>query len=70
MMKRNNEDDVRLEMHSVKVRNILGEMPKSLTIWSVVVITAVAIALVAALCLLPYPYSGGKSILEHIIHSN
>ena len=55
------------ELRSEKVRRLLGEIPPSLTRWGIVVIVAVSAALAAALCLLPYPYSGGETILRHIL---
>lgn len=59
-----------MDIHSEKVRNILGEIPRSLTVYSIVVITIVAMGLVIALCMLPYPYSDGESILEHLLYKN
>lgn len=35
--------------------------------WGTAIITIVFIALLAAVCLLPYPYSNGESILRHFI---
>lgn len=69
-MEKNNDVDTSSEIHSNKVRKILGEIPRSLTIWSIVVITVIAIGLVMALCMLPYPYSNGESILGHLLYKN
>ncbi|MDE5877064.1 MAG: hypothetical protein K2H47_06175 [Muribaculaceae bacterium] len=56
------------ELHSEKVRELLGEIPSSLIRWSTVVITAIlVILLLAAVCLLPYPYSEGESIIQHLL---
>ena len=35
--------------------------------WGTVIIAIVFIALLVAVCLLPYPYSNGESILRHFI---
>lgn len=67
-MESKSDADGRMEVHSEKVRKLLGEMPRSLTVWGSAVIAAVFIGLLAAVCLLPYPYSSGESILEHIIN--
>ena len=56
-----------MEIRSEKVRNLVGEMPRSLVIWGIVVIAAVSLALLAAMCLVEYPYSHGESILGHVI---
>ncbi|HJE39495.1 MAG: hypothetical protein C7K11_02240 [Candidatus Amulumruptor caecigallinarius] len=55
------------ELHSEKVRQLLGDIPPSLVRWGIAVIVIVLAALIAALCLLPYPYSGGESILQHLL---
>ena len=55
------------ELHSEKVRELLGEIPSSLIRWSTVVITAILVILLAAVCLLPYPYSEGESIIQHLL---
>lgn len=55
------------DMHSEKIRRLLSEMPRSLTVWGSIVIAVVFIGIVLALCLLPYPHSGGESILVHLL---
>jgi hypothetical protein len=57
----------KIELRSKKVRQLIGEIPPSLVRWSIAIIAIVFIALVAAVCLLPYPYSNGESILRHFI---
>lgn len=57
----------RIELRSEKVRHLIGEIPPSLVRWGTVIITVIFIALVAALCLIPYPYSNGESILSHFL---
>ena len=58
----------REEIHSEKVRCLLNEMPRSLTIWGCMVTAVVFIGIALTLCLMPYPYSGGESILEHLLN--
>ncbi len=55
-----------IELRSEKVRNLLGEIPPSLVRWSTVIITVIFLAVLATVCLIPYPYSNGESILRHI----
>lgn len=57
----------KIELRSEKVRQLIGEIPPSLVRWGIAIIAIVFIALIAAVCLLPYPYSNGKSILRHFI---
>lgn len=57
----------KIELRSEKVRKLIGEIPPSLVRWGTAIITIVFLALLAAVCLLPYPYSNGESILRHFI---
>lgn len=57
----------KIELRSEKVRQLIGEIPPSLVRWGIAIIAIVFIALIAAVCLLPYPYSNGESILRHIL---
>jgi hypothetical protein len=57
----------KIELRSEKVRQLIGEIPPSLVRWGIAIIAIVFIALIAAVCLLPYPYSNGESILRHLI---
>ena len=54
-------------MRSQKVRELLGEIPPALVRWGTIIIAVIFLALIAAVCLLPYPYSDGESIIRHII---
>ncbi len=62
----NNAHD-KIELRSEKVRKLIGEIPPSLVRWGTVIIAIVFIALLAVVCLLPYPYSNGESIFRHFI---
>lgn len=58
----------KIELRSTKVRKLLGEIPSGLVRWGTLIITAIFILLIAAVCLLPYPYSNGESIISHILN--
>lgn len=57
----------KIELRSEKVRKLIGEIPPSLVRLGTAIIAIVFIALLAAVCLLPYLYSNGESILRHFI---
>lgn len=58
----------KIELRSEKVRKMIGEIPPSLVRWGIAIIAIVFIAIIAAVCLLPYPYSNGESILQHFVN--
>ncbi len=62
-----NNTNNKIELRSEKVRKLIGEIPPSLVRWGTAIIAIVFIALLSAVCLLPYPYSNGESILRHFI---
>ncbi len=66
-MDTSNHTHDKIGLRSEKVRRLIGEIPPSLIRWGNAIIAVVFIALLAAGCLLPYPYSNGESILRHII---
>ena len=66
-MENSNNTHDKIELRSEKVRKLIGEIPQSLVRWGTAIIAIVFIALLAAVCLLPYPYSNGESILRHFI---
>lgn len=65
-MDTNNNTLDKIELRSEKVRKLLGEIPQSLVRWGMIIMLVIFIALLAVVCLLPYPYSNGESIIEHI----
>ena len=65
-MKRGKEIDGNMELRSEKVREILGEIPSSLMRWGLIIIAIILLGLLLVVCLVPYPYSGGESILRHL----
>lgn len=66
-MENSNNTHDKIELRSEKVRKLIGEIPPSLVRWGTAIIAIVFIALLSAVCLLPYPYSNGESILRHFI---
>lgn len=66
-MKKIKDIDENMELRSEKVRNILGEIPSSLMRWGILIIALICIALLLVVCLVPYPYSNGESILSHLL---
>lgn len=62
----NNTHD-KIELRSEKVRKLIGEIPSSLVRWGIAIIAILFFVLLSAICLLPYPYSNGESILQHLI---
>lgn len=62
----NNTHD-KIEFRSEKVRKLIGEIPSSLVRWGTAIIAILFFVLLSAVCLLPYPYSNGESILQHLI---
>lgn len=56
-----------IETRSEKVRKLLGDKPSRLIRWGTVIITIIFILLIAAVSLLPYPYSSGETIIEHLL---
>lgn len=64
----NAEQDVPgVSLRSEKTRKLLGDIPRSLINWGAAVTVFFFIALILALCLIPYPYSEGESLLMHIL---
>lgn len=62
-------DDNKIEIRSEKARKLIGDIPPSLTYWGIIILSAVFVALAAVVCLVPYPYSNGESILRHLMES-
>ena len=63
MEKKKNSD---IELRSEKVRSLLGEIPPSLVRWGTMIIVAIFLILLLVVCFMPYPYSQGESILQHL----
>ena len=56
-----------IALRSEKVRNLLGEIPPSLVRWGTVIIVAIFFSFFFVVCFVPYPYSQGESILQHLL---
>lgn len=56
-----------IALRSEKVRNLLGEIPPALVRWGTVIIVAIFLVLLLVVCFMPYPYSQGESILQHLL---
>ena len=67
-MKTSNNTHDKIDLRSEKVRKLIGEIPPSLVGWGIAIIAIVFLALLAAVCLLPYPYSNGETIIIHVIN--
>ena len=61
-MKSNNNN-----IRSKKVRQLLGEIPSSLTRLGIIIILIIFVALLFTIFFLPYPYSADKTIIQYII---
>lgn len=59
-----------IELRSEKVRNLLGEIPPSFIRWGTVIIVAIFLILLLVVCFMPFSYSNGESILQHILFNN
>lgn len=60
-------DQNKIELRSEKVRKLLGKIPSSLVIWGTAIIAIILFILLTVICLLPYPYSDGETIIEHLM---
>lgn len=59
--------DTKIELRSEKVRNFLGEIPPALVRWGTVIIIIIYLILLLVVYFMPYPYSQGESILQHLL---
>lgn len=60
-------DQNKIELRSEKVRKLIGDIPSSLVIWGTAIIAIILFTLLTVICLLPYPYSDGETIIEHLM---
>ncbi len=61
------ETNDKIELRSEKVRKLIGDIPPILVQWGIVIIILIFIALIVAIIFIPYPYSNGETILQHIL---
>lgn len=57
----------KIELRSEKVRKLIGEKPPFLIRWGSAILVIAFIVLILLICVLPYPYSKGETILQHFI---
>lgn len=62
-----NSSDNQRHLRSEKVQKILGDIPPALVTWAAVIIATILIALLVVGCIVPYPYSHGESIIQHLL---
>ncbi|MDE6236784.1 MAG: hypothetical protein K2M45_02840 [Muribaculaceae bacterium] len=55
------------EVRSEKVRRLIDEPAPMMVRWGTAVIFLIVTILLIAVLQMPYPYSGGESILRHIL---
>lgn len=58
-----------IELPSKKVRNVIGDIPNGLLYWGIIVVIFIMSLLTAIIVCVPYPYSNGESIFQHIFGS-
>ena len=63
-MKKEKSNDI--ELRSEKVRELLGEVPPALVRWGTVLIVAIFLILLLTVGFMPYPYSHGETVIQHI----
>lgn len=56
-----------IELRSEKPPRSIGAIPRNLTVWSLAVTLLFFAAIILAVSLIPYPYSHGESILQHLL---
>ena len=56
-----------IELRSEKAPRSIGAIPRNLTVWSLAVTLLFFAAIILAVSLIPYPYSHGESILQHLL---
>jgi hypothetical protein len=56
-----------IELRSEKVKKLLGEIPPALVRWGTIIIVVIFVSLLLVVCFMPYPYSKGESIIQHIL---
>lgn len=66
-MSENQKKSLDQEIHSEKMRELISNTPKLISIVGNVVIFTITVAILTVVYFVPYPYSEGESILCHII---
>ena len=61
------DKEPQIELRSEKVKKLLGEIPPALVRWGTIIIIVIFVSLLLVVCFMPYPYSKGESIIQHIL---
>ena len=61
------KEELEEEVRSEKVRRLIDEAAPMMVRWGTAVIFLIVTILLIAVLQLPYPYSGGESILSHML---
>ena len=61
------DKEPQIELRSEKVKKLLGEIPPALVRWGTIIIVVIFVSLLLVVCFMPYPYSKGESIIQHIL---
>lgn len=59
-------DNDKIELRSEKVRKLIDKNPPFLVRWGTVIVIVIFLAFILVICFMPYPYSKGETILQHI----
>ena len=60
-------DNNHIELRSEKSQETAWRDSPALVGWGTLIITLIFAGLILAVCLIPYPYSNGESILSHLL---
>lgn len=63
----NNDKHSNIELRSEKVRDVFGEIPSAPVRWGTAIIVIIFVTLFFIVCFMPYPYSEGESVLQHLL---
>lgn len=66
LIKTDKKTSSEVELHSKEKCNLSGAIFTSHIIWNTVIIVAIFLILLLAICFISFPYSNGESILQHI----
>jgi hypothetical protein len=70
LIKTDKKTSSEVELHSKEKCNLSGAIFTSHIRWNTVIIVAIFLILLLAICFIPFPYSNGESILQHIFFIN
>lgn len=56
-----------IKLHSPKIRKLMSDIPSWLIKGGWMIMVVIFLMIICVVCLLPYPYCNGESILRHIM---